>query len=120
MNPSDWIKATALVTQHKQKAAIAETDQLSSMPLSQIVMDDSGPPVVHYGTQVPAAMSIPIGTDVHVHSSQQEDSYQQIIPGIPQGSLYPTLSSLSSEAVASKEDVQSLHNKVSKDLEKYL
>ena len=120
MNPSDWIKATALVTQHKQEAAIAETDQLSSMPLSQIAMDDSGPPVVHYGTHVPTATSTPTGTDVHTHSSQQEDSYQQIIPGIPQGSLYPTLSSLSSEAVASKEDVQSLRDKVSKGLEKYL
>ena len=44
MNPSDWIKATALVTQDKQEAAIAEMDQLSSMPLSQIAMDDSSPP----------------------------------------------------------------------------
>ena len=32
MNPSDWRKAAALVTQHKQ-AAMAEADQLSSMPL---------------------------------------------------------------------------------------
>ena len=104
----------------KQEAAIAETDQLSSIPLSQIAMDDSDPPVVHYSMHVPTAMSTPTGTDVHMHSSQQEDSYQQIIPGIPQGSLYPTLSSLSSEAVASKEDVQSLHDKVSKGLEKYL
>ena len=120
MNPSDWMKATALVTQHKQEAAIAEMDQLSSMPLSQIAMDDSSPLVVHYSMHVPAVMSTPTGTDVHTHSSQQEDSYQQIIPGIPQGSLYPTLSSLSSEALASKEDVQSLRDKVSKGLEKYL
>ena len=42
MNPSDWRKAAALVTQHKQEAAMAETDQLSSMPLSQIAIDDSG------------------------------------------------------------------------------
>ena len=62
MNPSDWIKATALVTQHKQEAAIAEMDQLSSMPLSQIAMDDSGPPVVHYGMHVPTATSTPTGT----------------------------------------------------------
>ena len=120
MNPSDWIKATALVTQHKQEAATAETDQLSSMPLSQIAMDDRGPPVVHYGMHKPAAVSMPTGTDIHMHSSQQEDSYQQIIPGIPQGSLYPTLSSLSSEAVASKSEVQSLWDKVSKGLYKYL
>ena len=120
MNPSDWIKAAALVTQHKQEAAITETDQLSSMPLSRIAMDDSSPPVVHYGTHMPTVMSMQTGTDVHGHSSQQEDSYQQIIPGIPQGSLYPTLSSLSSEAVASQEDVQSLPDKVSKGLDKYL
>ena len=119
MNPSDWIKAATLVTQHKQEAAIADTDQLSSMLLSQIAMDDSSPPVVQYGMHMPTVMSTPIGTDVHMHSSQQEDSYQQIIPGIPQDSLYPTLSSLSSEVVASKE-VQTLHDKVSKGLDKYL
>ena len=120
MNPSDWIRAAALVTQHKQEAATTEIDQLSSMLLSQIAMDDSGPPVVHYGIHVPTATSTLTGTDVHMYSSQQEDSYQQIIPGIPQGSLYPTLSSLSSEAVTSQEDAQSLCNKVSKGLEKYL
>ena len=38
MNPSDWIKAATFVTQQKQEAAMAETDQLSSMPLSQIAM----------------------------------------------------------------------------------
>ena len=107
-----------MVTQHKQDAAMAETDQLSSMSLSQIAMDDSGPPVVQYGMHMPVAVSTPTGTDVHAYSSQQEDSYQQIIPGIPQGSLYPTLSSLSSETVASNDEVQSLRDKVSKGLDK--
>ena len=120
MNPSDWIKTVTLVTQQKQEAAATDTDQLSSMPLSQLAMDDSGPPVVYYGMHVPAATSTSTRTEVHVHSSQQEDSYQQIIPGIPQGSLYPTLSSLSSQAVICQEEAQSLHNKVSKGLEKYL
>ena len=100
MNLSDWTKAAALVTQHKQEAATAEIDQLSSMPLSQITMDDSSPPMVQYDMHAPIAASTPAGTDVRMHSSQNEDSYQKIIPGIPQGSLYPTLSSLSSEAVA--------------------
>ena len=31
MNPSDWIKAATLVTQHKKEAAMAEMDQLSVM-----------------------------------------------------------------------------------------
>ena len=120
MNPSDWIKAATLVTQHKQEAATAKTHQLSSMPLCQIAIDDSGPPIVHYGMHMPVAVSTPTGTDVHMHSSQQEDSYQWITPGIPQGSLYPTLSSLSSGTVTSNEGVQSLHDKVSKGLNKYL
>ena len=117
MNPSDWIKAATLVTQHKPDATMAETDQLSSMPLSEIAMDDSGPPVVQYGTHMPVAVSTPTGTEVHAHSSHHEDSYQQIIP---QGSLYPTLSSLSSEAVTLNDEVQSLQDKVSKGLDKYL
>ena len=67
MNPTDWIKAAALITQQKQ-AATADTDQLSSMPLSQLAMDDSGPPVVHYGTHVPAATSTPTHPEVNTHS----------------------------------------------------
>ena len=68
---------------------------------------------------MPIAASTPKVTDTHMHSSQQKDSYQQIILSIPQGSLYPTLSSLSSGAVASDTDVQSLHDKVTKGLDKY-
>ena len=120
MNPSDWIKVAASVTQQKQEAATTDTDQLSSMPLSQLAMDDSGPLVVHYGMHMPTVTSTPTHAEVHTHSSQQEESHQQIIPGIPQGSLYHTLSSLSSEAITSPEEAQTLHNKVSKGLEKYL
>ena len=65
MNPSDWRKAAALVTQHKQEAAMAETDQLSSMPLSEIAIDDSGMPVVHYGSHMPVAASTLKGTISH-------------------------------------------------------
>ena len=74
MNPSNWRKAAVLVTQHKQEAAMAEIDQLSSMYC--------GLPVVHYGSHIPVAASTPMGTIAHLHSSQQEDSYQEIIPGI--------------------------------------
>ena len=120
MNPLDWRKVAALVTQHKQETTMAEMDQLSSMPLNQIAIDDSGLPVVHYGSHVPVAASTPTGTIAHMHSSQQEDSYQQIIPGSPQGSLYPTLSSLSPGLVASDTNAPSLHDKVTKGLDQYL
>ena len=73
MNLPDWIKASALVTQQKQEAATTDTDQLSSMPHSQLAMDDRGPPVVHYGMHVPTATSTPARTEVQAHSSQQED-----------------------------------------------
>ena len=66
---------------------------------------------------MPTATSTPTHTEVNTHGSHKEDSYQQIIPGIPQGSLYPTLASLSSEERTLPE---ATHNKVSKDLEKYL
>ena len=46
--------------------------------------------------------------------------YQQTIPVILQGSLYPTLASLSSEEITPPEEAQTLCNKVSKGLEKYL
>ena len=90
------------------------------MPVSEISIDNSGPPVVHYGSHVPVAASTPTGTTSHVHSLLQEDSYQEIIPGIPQGSLYPTLSSLSSGLVASDTNEHSLCNKVTKGLDQYL
>ena len=117
MNPSDWRKAATLVTQHKQEAAMAEMDQLSTMPLSKISIDDSGPPVVHYGSHMPVAASTPTGTTSHMHSSLQEDSYQEIIPGSPHSSLYPTLSSFSSGLVASDTNEHSLCNKVTKGLD---
>ena len=104
----------------EQEAATADTDKLSSMQLSQLAMQDSSPPVVHYGTHMPAATITPTHTQINTHSLQQEDSYQQIIPGIPQGSLYPTLASLSSEERTLPEETQTLCNKVSKGLEKYL
>ena len=119
MSPSDW-RAAALVSQHKQAAATAETDQLDSMPLSEISIDDSGLPVVHYDSHVPVAASTPAGTATHLQSSPQEDSCQEIIPGIPQGSLYPTSSSLSSGPVASTTNEHSLRNRVTQGLDQYL
>ena len=90
------------------------------MPLSKISIDDSGPLVVHYGSQVPVAASTPTDTTAHMQSSPHEDSYQEIIPGIPQGSLYPTLSSLSSGPVAPDTNEHSLCDRVTKGLDQYL
>ena len=112
MNASDWEKAAAFVNQHKHAAARAQTDQLSSMPLSALSLGDSGPPMVQYGLHLALAASMPNSTSVHVHSPQQQHSYQEIITSIPQGLLYPTLSSLSSDPVASATNEKSLRNRV--------
>ena len=120
MHPSDWRKAATLVSQHKQAATTAETDQLNSMPLSEISIDDSGPLVVHYGSHVSVAASTPTGRAAHMQSSSREDSYQEIIPGIPQGSFYPTISSLSSGPIAPATNEHSLCNRVTKGLDQYL
>ena len=50
---------------------------------------------------------------------QQGDTYQQIIPGIPQDSLYPTFSALSSGPIATATNEHSLRNKVTKGLDQY-
>ena len=83
-------------------------------------MDDSSSPVVHCGMHVPTATSTPTHMEMDTYTSQQEDTYQEIMPGIPKGSLYPNLAPLSSEERTSPEETQTLHNKVSKGLEKYL
>ena len=85
MNPSDWIKAAALVTQHKQEATMAEMDHLSSMPLSEIAIDDNSLPVVHYGKHVPVAASSPAGTDVHIKCKFLSTDY----PRYPTGFIIP-------------------------------
>ena len=120
MNASHWRKVATLVSQHKQAATTAETDQLNSMPLSALSIDDSSPPVVQHGSHMPLAASTPQSTVAHMHSSPQEDSYQEIIPGIPQGSLYPTLSSPSLGPVAPAINEHSLHSRVTEGLAQHL
>ena len=68
MNLSYWIKAAALITQQKQEAATADIDKLSSMPLSQLAIDDSSPPVMHYGMHVPAATSTPTHMEMDTYT----------------------------------------------------
>ena len=69
---------------------------------------------------MPVATSTPTHAEMDTYTSQQEDTYQQIIPGIPQGSLYPTLASLRSKERTLPEETQTLHDKVSKGLKRYL
>ena len=96
MNASSWRKAVDLIAQgtqanqQVQAAAIADSSQLESFPLSALSADDSGPPQVNYGTEQPPAASTPWASSILTRDTQATDSYREIIPGMSE-CLYPTL-----------------------------
>ena len=68
MNASSWKKAADLVAKatpanpQVQAVATAESQQLQSLPLSALSVDDSGPLQVTYDSQQPIATSTPRAT----------------------------------------------------------
>ena len=85
MNASSWRKAVDLVAQatpanpQVQAVAMAESQQLESLPLSALSVDDSGPPQVTYDPQQPIAISTPRATST-LTSETPTEAYHQIIP----------------------------------------
>ena len=94
MNASSWRKAVDLVAQSTpakpqvQAAATAELQQLESLPLSALSVDNSGPPQVTYDSQQPIATNSPRPTLTSISDTPSE-TYRQIIPGMSDH-LYPT------------------------------
>ena len=72
-----------------QAAAMAESKQLESLPLSALSVNNSGPPQVTYDSQQPAATSTPGATLTSI-SDIPSETYHQIIPAMSDR-LYPTL-----------------------------
>ena len=68
MNASSWKKAADLVAKatpaipQVPAAATAESQNLQSLPLRALLVDDSGPPQVTYEPQQPIATSTPRAT----------------------------------------------------------
>ena len=83
MNASSWRKAADLVAQatpanlQVQAAAMAESQQLESLPLSALSVDYSGPPQVTYDSQQPIATSTPRATLTSTSETPTE-AYHQI------------------------------------------
>ena len=100
MNPSDWKKAVVFITEQNRPAATAPTDELGSMLLSTLSLDESDPPEVTYGAHEPLATNTPDSTALNQQDPSLSDAYQPILPGVSQGSLYPTLAAMSTEQVA--------------------
>ena len=98
MKAKDWQSAAKLIRERQGKAAIADTSELSSLPLSELSVDESGQPTVLQGPYMPLSTSTPVhmpqGNQQTMDSASDESPFQQVIPGIPQQSLYPSLAAL--------------------------
>ena len=124
MNASSWRKAADLVAQMNlanpqvQAAAMAESQQLESLPLSTLSVDDSGPPQVTYDSQQPIATSTPRATST-LTSETPIEAYRQIIPGMSDH-LYPTLIADGSLSTHVPDNHGMLQDQITSEVDKYL
>ena len=124
MNTSSWRKTADLVAQgtpanpQVQAAAMAESKQLESLPLSALSADDSGPPQVTYDSQQPIATSTPRATSTSASETPTE-TYYQIIPGMSDR-LYPTLVADGSLSTHVADNCGMLQNQITSEVDQYL
>ena len=122
MNASSWKKAADIVTKttpaspQASAAAMAELQNLQSLPLSALSIDDSGPPQVTYEPQQPIATGTPQATD---NSEIPTEAYRQILPGMS-SRLYPTLIADSSLDAHVSDQQDTLQTQLSTEVDKYL
>ena len=125
INASSWRKAADLVAQETQAnqqvqaVAMAESNQLESLPLSALSADDSGPLQVTYGTEQPLTASTPRKTLTSIPETQTTDTYCQIIPGMSEH-LYPTLVADGSLSTPIADNRGTLQNQITSEIDKYL
>ena len=113
-----------MVSQQQKHGATADTSQMSSLPLSSLTTDTSGPLVVQQGLYTPLSTSIPncmpAINQQSAQSTEDGSPYQQIIPGIAQSSLHPTLSVLSSDVPRHSTTEEPFYKQVIKDIDRQL
>ena len=120
MNASSWRKAADLVAQgtpanpQVQVAAMAELEQLESLSLSALSVDNSGPPQVTYDSQQPIATSTPRATLTSISDTLSE-TYQQM-----SDHLYSTLLADSQLGTQVADDHGMLQNQITSEVDKYL
>ena len=124
MNASSWKKAADLVAKvtpanpQVQAAAMAESQQLQSIPLSALSVDDSRPPQVTYDSQQPIATSTPRATSTERPEIPIE-AYRQILPGMSD-CLYPTLVADGSLNTHVPDNHSMLQTQLTSKVDKYL
>ena len=101
-----------------QVAAMAELQQLESLPLSALSVDDSDPPQVTYDSQQPIATSTPRAT-LTLTSETPTEAYHQKIPGMSDH-LYPTLIADGSLSTHVPDNHGTLQNQLTSEVDKYL
>ena len=101
-----------------QAAAMAESQQLESLPLSALSVDDSSLPQVTYDSQQPIATSTPRATST-LTSETPTEAYHHIIPGMS-NCLYPTLVADSSSSTHVPNNRDTLQNQITSEVDKYL
>ena len=101
-----------------QMAATAESQQLESLPLSVLSVDDSGLPQVTYDSQQPIATSTPRATSTFTSETPTE-AYCQIIAGMSDR-LYPTLVADGSLSMQVADNKDTLQNQITSEVDKYL
>ena len=122
MNASSWKKAAdivakmTLVIPQTSAAATAESQNLQSLPLSALSIDDSRLPQVAYEPQQPIATSTPRATE---NPEISTEAYRQILLGMS-SQLYPTLvaDSLLDAHVLDQQDT--LQMQLTTEVDKYL
>ena len=124
MYASSWKKAADLVAKatpanpQMQAAAMADSPQLQSLPLSALSIDDSRPPQVTYVFQQPIATSTPRATSTETPEIPTE-AYCQILPGMS-AHLYPTLVADSSLNTHVPDNHGTLQTQLTSEVDKYL
>ena len=124
MNASNWKKAADIVAKvtpaipQAQAAATAESQQLQSLPLSALSVDDSGPPQVTYDSQQPIATSTARTTSTETPEIPTE-AYHQILPGMSD-CLYPTLLADGSLDTHVPDNHGTLQTQLTSEVDKYL
>ena len=108
-----------MVYQQVQAAAMAESTQLVSLPLSALSADDSGPLQVMYGTEQPLTTSTPRAASTSIPETQTTDTHRQIIPGMSKR-LYPTLVADASLSTPAVDNCSTLQNQITSEIDKYL
>ena len=124
MNTSSWKKAADIVAKvtptipQAPATAMAESQNLQSLPLNALSVDDSGPPQVTYEPQQPITTSTPRATSTESPEISTE-AYCQILPGIS-AQLYPTLVADSSLDTHIPDNQDTLQTQLTSEVDKYL